>query len=480
MGFRHKPWGSLVGLTVGWILSSASMLWAVDRMVVGELVTNTGCVYCFFADNELDRLFPLYPENLILIRYHRSSPDSQDPYYQFNPEQNMQRILFYGMSGTPRFFVDGTYSNYFTDYEDSILSRMPVPSPLSISLTGSLDQVDGSGFINVAIDAIDEMPSYPVNVRVAVTESNLYYHAPNATFWHHQTFRGMLPDTEGDTLTMSAGSQYYFSYDFDFEDLGLVLENCQFVAFVQDDFTKEIYQGAKLNLVAMPNVGRVDVEIRPHLPEIIIPRSGGSFSYTGNLTNNVALLDSIDVWQMLTFPNGSEMGPLGNYIIPVGALGQFSDSNIVQEIPWNAPSGIYVYRCYAGNYPDDIQDSSRLEFRKECGVAGGTYSNYSICGWTRPGNNRMAADIGKAFDLTCSPNPCNPYSEIAFFLEESEFVRVEIINIMGEIIDVLIEGIKPAGNNSIIWNGSAYSSGIYFASLKVGSASSCAKIVLLK
>ena len=59
MGFRHKPWGSLVGLTVGWILSSASMLWAVDRMVVGELVTNTGCVYCFFADNELDRLFPL-------------------------------------------------------------------------------------------------------------------------------------------------------------------------------------------------------------------------------------------------------------------------------------------------------------------------------------------------------------------------------------------------------------------------------------
>lgn len=65
------------------------------------------------------------------------------------------------------------------------------------------------------------------------------------------------------------------------------------------------------------------------------------------------------------------------------------------------------------------------------------------------------------------PNPFNPSTTINFFLPEADQVKVEVYNILGEKILILLEGKANAGLNSIVWNGTDASgktitSGTYF------------------
>ncbi|GEM_PF-6869901 len=452
----------------------------VTRMVIGELITNTGCFYCYFSDTELDEIYPIYSDRLALIRYHKGSPDPDDPFYLFNPIQNNERINYYGMNGTPRFFVDGTYSNYYTEYEDSIQSRLTVKSPLVIDLSGSLDWQSKTGFVNVVITAKDDMPEYPVNVRLALTESNLFYVAPNSTVWHNQTFRGMMDDTEGDAVVMQEGGSYYFAQEFDLDSLGFVLGNCEFVAFVQDDSTKEIYQGAKIRLADMSYMPRANITIIPTSPYMIIPADGGEIKYIGIVDNNIAESDSCNVWTFISLPGGGELGPLGLYDLTLSPLESVVDSNVVQEIPYYAPAGTYRYRAYVGHYPDVVYDSSSFEFQKAGESYAGEYSDYELTGWRR---NLGGSDSEPLMDnerLSCYPNPFNPAAEIVIQLQTEQDVQLDIFNILGKKVETLLKKRLSAGGYSVRWDGHNFPSGVYFARLIAGDKTSTVKMVLLK
>ena len=78
------------------------------------------------------------------------------------------------------------------------------------------------------------------------------------------------------------------------------------------------------------------------------------------------------------------------------------------------------------------------------------------------------------------PNPFNPSTTINFWLPASNHVRLEVFNLLGQSVQVLLDENRLAGHNSVVWEASTYSSGIYFYRLEVGDTTESRKMVLLK
>ena len=64
------------------------------------------------------------------------------------------------------------------------------------------------------------------------------------------------------------------------------------------------------------------------------------------------------------------------------------------------------------------------------------------------------------------PNPFNPVTMIRYSIPEESFVKLEIINALGERINLLEDGIRSSGTYESVWNAEAIPSGIYFYRLQ--------------
>ena len=78
------------------------------------------------------------------------------------------------------------------------------------------------------------------------------------------------------------------------------------------------------------------------------------------------------------------------------------------------------------------------------------------------------------------PNPFNPQTVIEFSLAEAGRVKLEVFNVLGQSVETLIDGSKPAGDHQVEFNASIYPSGIFFYRLTQGDNSQTKKMVLVK
>jgi hypothetical protein len=83
------------------------------------------------------------------------------------------------------------------------------------------------------------------------------------------------------------------------------------------------------------------------------------------------------------------------------------------------------------------------------------------------------------------PNPFNPSTTISYYLPQSCDVRLEVFDVAGKRIAVLVEGKQDAGDRIAVWNGSnatgsAVSSGIYFYRLTAGKEAITKKMILIR
>ncbi|HEY6625864.1 MAG TPA: choice-of-anchor B family protein [Ignavibacteriaceae bacterium] len=78
------------------------------------------------------------------------------------------------------------------------------------------------------------------------------------------------------------------------------------------------------------------------------------------------------------------------------------------------------------------------------------------------------------------PNPFNPSTRIKFSVNKTDFVKLEVYNLLGEKVAQLVNEIKPAGEYEIDFNATGFQSGIYLARLTSGNRSNAIKMSLLK
>jgi uncharacterized repeat protein (TIGR01451 family) len=78
------------------------------------------------------------------------------------------------------------------------------------------------------------------------------------------------------------------------------------------------------------------------------------------------------------------------------------------------------------------------------------------------------------------PNPFNPTTKIKFALPEEQQVQIKIYDIIGKVVDVLIERKMKAGYHEIEFNAQDIASGVYFYRIKAGDFVNVKKMVVLK
>jgi hypothetical protein len=79
------------------------------------------------------------------------------------------------------------------------------------------------------------------------------------------------------------------------------------------------------------------------------------------------------------------------------------------------------------------------------------------------------------------PNPFNPSTTISFSTVSDGHASLRIFNILGQVVTTLYDRTSLAGEtHQVIFDGSAFPSGIYFSRLESGNQSIVKKMILLK
>ncbi len=78
------------------------------------------------------------------------------------------------------------------------------------------------------------------------------------------------------------------------------------------------------------------------------------------------------------------------------------------------------------------------------------------------------------------PNPFNPSTEIHFALRASNFAQLEIFDMIGRRVALLVDDILPAGTHSVTFNATGLPSGVYVMRLRSGGQTLTRRMMLLK
>lgn len=191
----------------------------------------------------------VFKDTLAIIRYHTWWPGSGDPYYQYNIPENTARINYYGINVVPRLKINGNITGgSVSQWSAQISNEINVTAPLDIEITGEYSNANRTGNLDITVAATDVISYSNLRLRMAITESNIYWHAPNSSDWHHQVFRDMLPNTSGISMSISNGDTLTFEQDFSLPTQ-LNKYECEVVVFVQSDNGKRILQGARKSIL---------------------------------------------------------------------------------------------------------------------------------------------------------------------------------------------------------------------------------------
>jgi PKD repeat protein len=228
------------------MISVALMAQPVSRQkVIVEIGTGTWCTYCPGAAMGADDLVANGCQ-VGNIEYHNGDP--------YSNTASDARNTYYSVSGFPTAHFDGVleyvggshtesmYPNYLPLYQQ----RMAVTSDFTIEIYG---QHTGNVYdVSLVITKVNGSHG-ELTVQLALTESEIVYSWQGQD---HLNFveRLMAPDHLGTTVDFTNTDEITVPLQFTMNS-GWVADNCEIVAFIQNDGTKEILQG---NMVPVPDL----------------------------------------------------------------------------------------------------------------------------------------------------------------------------------------------------------------------------------
>ena len=272
------------GYSLNDTVSAITRCYTSDRMVIGELATNTSCGPCQPANDTLDQIFPDYPDNLALVRYHAWWPSSADPFYQYNIPENEARVNYYGADYVPHFYIDGDVDvgSGRNTWRDFIEHEILKPSPLEVIVSGVYMSYIDAGTLYVSVNATGEPVESNLFLRYCLVENGIRYNAPNGQTIFHQVFRDMFPNTSGVVIgDLHYGEVFVDTQAFTVDAATINEDSAEIVVFVQSDDNKHILQGGRMTLLAGVDEEPLDKESLRilNIPPIIVRESNGEIKF---------------------------------------------------------------------------------------------------------------------------------------------------------------------------------------------------------
>jgi len=78
------------------------------------------------------------------------------------------------------------------------------------------------------------------------------------------------------------------------------------------------------------------------------------------------------------------------------------------------------------------------------------------------------------------PNPFNPATTISYSLARKSLVRINVYNLRGQRLETLINEVQPAGDYSVVFDGSQLSSGVYMYKIETRGFQQTRKMLLAR
>jgi hypothetical protein len=78
------------------------------------------------------------------------------------------------------------------------------------------------------------------------------------------------------------------------------------------------------------------------------------------------------------------------------------------------------------------------------------------------------------------PNPFNPNTKISYKINYEGLVTLQVYNLVGQVIKVLVSEVQAPGRYEVEFDGSDFTSGVYLYKLQINGFTSVKRMTLLK
>jgi hypothetical protein len=96
-------------------------------------------------------------------------------------------------------------------------------------------------------------------------------------------------------------------------------------------------------------------------------------------------------------------------------------------------------------------------------------------------NSKSETETPRVFEIAQNyPNPFNPLTNISYSIPEISNVKIIVIDILGRVIETLIDEVHQPGNYKVSFNANRLASGVYFYRIQAGNFIQTKKMVLMK
>lgn len=417
-------------------------------------------------------------DSLAVIKYHVWAPD--DPFYQYNVEENDARAIFYGTYNTPRLWVDGPNDGGYNyeNWEGVIRNRWNFLPSADIELSKDYDYQTREVNLTVRITALEHIPpEWDLRILVVLTESNIYWPAPNGVEWHQQVMRDMIPSSSGDTLTIQEGQtreRYYnFIVDEELEDT-----NCELVVLVQDfGGTKVVLQAAKIRVVgaimSCEALTPLFCQGKNFYFKVSVENTT-SDDLTGNMRFRAhAGLNCKPENILVTIPRSRTYPPgvtTSYYFFKVPSIATPRRYSVSIDGTLN-PDGAEVFCCM----------NTEIVQCEPWKLGDNLYGSVPDTEWGLVETDRLETAIPSLTELHQSyPNPFNASTNINYTLGEAGNVSLKVYDLAGRLVTTLVDSFQEPGEYVVSWKASDASSGVYFCRLETAESSQTRRISLIR
>ncbi len=320
-------------------------------VVVPEECTDTECTYCPGAAEALDSLYNAYPDNVAIIAYHGGF-SGNDP---FDNTAASNRRSYYGVTGYPTCIFGGDrtqvggaaagsdWSGVYSGYESNYFAERAEYTPFTMSLR----YTENGSTINMqsttTYQSITNLKN--LKLRYALCESHIAYNWETSMDSLHFVEREMYPDANGKTFNSGSsaptvGTQIVDDVSFTIPS-GVVKNNCEFIAFVQNEDNKEILVAAKVKFSDGPSA--IDKANDQNLPTEFALQQNYPNPFNPTTTISYQLSATSQVELTVFNAAGQKVRTLVSSKQNAGSYSASFDAN-------GLSSGIYIYRLTAGNF----------------------------------------------------------------------------------------------------------------------------------
>ena len=225
---------------------------------------------------------------------------------------------------------------------------------------------------------------------------------------------------------------------------GAATNYAAYIDYPVNDFdTASVYTGGGSSFIFKKAVFAVPVELTSFAAVISgsdVTLNWSTATETNNFGFEVERAANGVEWQNIGFVNGR------------GTVTEKSGYSFTDK---NLKNGTYSYRL------------KQVDFD-------GTYKYYIL-------SENVEISVPLEFELSQNyPNPFNPVTTIRFSLPYTTDVSLKVYDVLGTEIAVLLNSKRDAGRYEVQFDGSKYSSGVYFYELKTKEFTSVKKLILMK